>query len=203
MQPSDREIDALLARGGLAGPESDRILDEVLARRARRPWWRLGLTLGAGLGLLATAAAGLVIGLRPGSSGFTPRGAAISGPAVEVVCLGGSLAACPAGATLLFAVRGGSSDGYLAAWAEPARPGGERVWYFSADQESPRLVASAQAAQALSRGVRIGPEHAPGLYRLHVVLSASPLFKAALANGVPAGVLAHEELTLTVTEPAP
>jgi hypothetical protein len=203
MRRSDRHIDALLARGGLAGSEDDRILEAVLSRHARRSWRRRWFALGTGLSFAAAAAVVLVMGpFRAGREGFAPRGADLEGLAVEVACLGNSLAACPRGATLLFALRGGSPGGYLAAWAEPVRPGGERVWYFSADQETPLLQASPTSAQALSRGVRIGPEHAVGDYRVHVLLSDQPLSRAAL-EGAPPGVRARAELTLTITEAAP
>jgi len=121
---------------------------------------------------------------------------------VEVACLGAQLAACPRGATLLFAARTGAPAGYLAAWAEPAT-GGQRIWYFSADEETPRVDAAIAGTRPLSRGVRIGPEHAPGRYRVHVVLSAQPLSKAALTGATPPAVKAADEIPLTIVEPAP
>jgi hypothetical protein len=193
---SDRHIDALLGQGELSGPEADRILQAVLARRSRRSW-RRWFTLGAGLTLAAAAAVVLVV--APHHDGFAPRGATVAGAAVEVACLGHSLAACPRGATLLFALRGGSPGGYLTAWADPAGPG-QRVWYFSADQETPLLQASESTTQALSRGVRIGPEHLAGDYQLHVVLSEQPLPQALVA--APPGVRARAQLSLTITETA-
>ena len=192
----------LLARGELAGPEADRILEAVLSRHAHRPWRGLRFAVPAGLGLAAAVAAVLVIApLGDRREGFTARGAHLDGPAIEVACLGHSLAACPRGATLLFAVRGGSPGGYLAAWAEPVRAGAERVWYFSADLETPSLQASPTATQALSRGVRVGPEHAAGEHRLHVLISEQALSQAKLL-GDPPGVRLRSELTLTTTEPA-
>src|SRR5881394_2748877 len=160
MRRLDRHLDALLAESELGGPEDERILEAVLSRRSRRPWWRSSFALGTGLSLAAAVAVVLVIGpFRTGREGFAPRGADVKGLAIDVACLRNSLAACPRGATLLFALRGGSPGGYLTAWAEPVRPGAERVWYFSADQETPLLQATRSAPQALSRGVRIGPEH--------------------------------------------
>src|SRR5204862_6442507 len=111
--------DALLAQGGLAGPEADRILEDVAAQHARPARRRLWPALAAGFGVTAAAAAVvLVVGPFRGS-GFAPRGAAGEPVAVEVACLGGSLTACPRGATLMFAAPSGSPGGYLAAWAEP------------------------------------------------------------------------------------
>lgn len=207
MRLSDRQIDSLLARGDLSGPESDRILEQVLARRARGSGWRrVWIALGAGLSLAAAAAGVVLVGRgngRPdGTSGqFAARGAAMNGAVADLqaACIGGSLTACPRGATLLFAVRGGSPGGHLSAWAEPAG-GGERVWYFSADGESPRLPGTEFGSQALSRGVQIGPEHATGAYAVHLLLSDRPLPQSALIGAHPPGVLAETTLALTVVE---
>jgi hypothetical protein len=205
---SDRDIDALLAQGRLSGPEADRILEHVLDRTARggttrRLWWPLT----AGFGLAAATAALLLIGpmAQREGEGFTPRGGAAGAtglPAtdLDVACLGASLTACPRGSTLLFAVQSGAPAGYLAAWAEPAG-GGERVWYFSADGEAPAVARSTAGTQPLSRGVRVGPEHAAGSYVVHVVLSEQPLTKAALLGPNPPGVVALHTLALDVVEP--
>jgi hypothetical protein len=89
--------------------------------------------------------------------------------------------------------------GYLAAWAEPAG-GSERVWYFSADGEAPRIAPPGAGTQPLSRGVLVGPEHVPGEYRVHLVLSAVPLHKVDLLGASPPGALRRQEVTLVVTE---
>jgi hypothetical protein len=200
---SDRQLDSLLARGDLSGPESDRILETVLARRARRPLWRRLLIPVGGLTLATVASLLFVVGpLRDaGSSGFAARGGGTGPDDLDVACLNGSRSSCPKGATLLFAARAGAPSGYLAAWAEPVG-GGERIWYFSADGESPRIAAASTGAQPLTRGVRIGPEHAPGEYRVHLVLSAAPLRKTELLTPRPPGVLARQDLPLVITEGA-
>jgi hypothetical protein len=202
---SARELDFLLARGGLSGPEKERVLGRVLDGVApARPWWRRSwLGLGAGLGTAAAAAAVLVLTLRPGalpdrSAGLTPRGQESAQPALdlEVACSDGPLAACPQGSTLLFALRGSIPDGFLGAYAEPAG-GGERIWYFSSEGEAPRVTA-ASGTQPQARGVRLGPEHAAGSYLVHVVLARRPLAKAELTAGTAPEVLATRELSLTV-----
>jgi hypothetical protein len=132
---------------------------------------------------------------------LTPRGAAV-GPAAELglECAGGSLGACPQGAKLVFAAHAGAVGGYLGAWAEPAG-GGERVWYFSAEGESPRLEADGGRTQTLARGVRVGPEHAPGAYVVHVVLSEVPLSRAALTSAAAPGVRARASFPLGIVAP--
>ena len=164
---------------------------------------RWGLALGAGLSL--ATAAGVVRMIAPAvrtrPSGFTPRGAAVGPSDVELqlICTSGTLAACPRGAKVVFAVRGGAPGGYLAAWADPVG-GGERVWYFSAEGQSPHLAAGAAGASALARGVRIGAELAAGTYDVHMVLSTDPLARVAVAHlgsGTP-GILAQRTVSLTV-----
>jgi hypothetical protein len=203
---SDRQIDSLLARGDLSGAESDRILENVLNRRAHRPLWRRLLVPAGGSLTLATAAVLLLVaGPWSGrkTEEFSARGTGVAHDDLDVACMNGSRFACPRGSTLLFAAREGAPSGYLAAWAEPAR-GGERIWYFSAEGEVSRIAPPATGTQPLSRGIRIGPEHSPGEYRVHLVVSATPLGKAELLSASPPGVLLRQELTLVVTEgPAP
>jgi hypothetical protein len=197
---SDRQIDALLARGDLSGPESDRILETVLARRAHRPLWRRLLAPVGGLTLATAAALLLVAGPfgRGNTPEFAARGTGVGTDDLDVACDGGTRSACPRGSTLLFVAREGAAAGYLAAWAEPIG-GGDRIWYFSAEGEAPR-IAPTTGTQPLSRGVLIGPEHATGEYRIHLVLSAAPLRKAELLGANPPGVLLHQELPLVVKD---
>jgi hypothetical protein len=205
MGDSTRDIDFALAGGGLSGPEKERILAKVLAQLARRSWWRgrLALALGGGLSLAAVSAVVLLVA-TPGAqhaSRFTARGQTVAAAAdLEVDCLGASLTACPSGATLLFAVRGGARRGYLAAWATPVA-GGERIWYFSQDSEAPLVEPTDVRAVAIPRGVRIGPEHAPGVYLIHVVLADEPLARAALLAEPPAAAQVRERFLLTVVAP--
>src|SRR6185295_17662665 len=101
MRLTDRQLDSLLAEGKLSGPESDRILEDVLQRTARGARWRLWLPLSAGLGLASAGAALLLLNPFGGGapSGFTARGGGDRAPAadLQVACLGGSLSACPRG----------------------------------------------------------------------------------------------------------
>jgi hypothetical protein len=202
---SDEQLDALLSQGRLSGPERDRILKTVLersaaARPARWSRWLLGGTVA----LAAAGAAGVLLipRLQREPAGFTARGNAPAGADIQIDlgCVDGSLERCPAGSTLLFAVRGEQARGFLGAYARPA-DGGSPIWYFSAEAESPAVVARGPGLQALSRGIRLGPEHRPGRYQVVVVLGqTSPGRQALLAPDSP-GQLARRTFDLTVVSP--
>lgn len=224
LDPSaDDHIDHLLAEGRLAGPTKDRILNTVLERverssdareagdetRARGRWrfWTGGFVLLAG-----AAAAWLLIPRSPGvdlDGGLRPKGPIATNPTpkLDVVCSGAALGACPVGGTLVFGVSDGDG-GFLAAYAEPgAGVGtGERIWYFSKEGESPRLAAG-DGAHAATRAIRVGPEHAPGDYQLHLFLTRTPLGRAQLlaakagGAGPGADVIARRDLALRVVKP--
>lgn len=216
----DEEIDHLLAEGRLAGPTKDRIFDAVIERvgapapsedrgtEGRRPRsWRFWTG-----GLLVLAGAAAVWLLVPRSAthdlgtDFRPKGPASPGarPQLDAVCAGASLAACPVGATLVLGVSEGEG-GFLAAYAEPERaagsPGGERIWYFSKEGESPRL-APGDGAQAARKAIRIGAEHLPGDYQVHLFLTRSPLGRAQLlALEKKPDVIASRRLSMRVVRP--
>ena len=202
---SDEQLDALLSQGRLSGPERDRILNTVLERSAapKPARWSRWL-LGGSMALVAAGAAGVLLipRLQRDDPGFAARGNAPTGAdiQVELGCVEGSLERCPAGGTLLFAVRGEQARGFLGAYARPV-DGGETIWYFSAEAESPAVVSRGPALQALSRGIRLGPEHRPGRYQVVVVLAeASPGRQALLAPDGP-GQLARRSFDLTVVAP--
>ena len=185
---SDDDLDRLLARGGLGGPARERIFEKVAAAvtteapsRApaveRRPAWsprRWLLTLAVAAG---GAAAALVLvvppGERSGGDGWTARGAARPAVALDVACLEGTMQACPTGSTLVFSALGDAGAGYLTAHAQP-RGGGTRIWYFSGQGDSPRLAPSAGGTRPATRGIRLGAEHQPGDYVVHIALSSGP-----------------------------
>jgi hypothetical protein len=202
---SDGEIHRLLSRGGLGGPAREQVLAQVLDRVApggapakrRRSWiGALALATGSGLALL-----GLLVA-RPHS---TPEGGEFrakgsdggNAVAFDVSCAASPRAGCHAGSTLLFSVFRASAPGYLNAYAEPVG-GGARIWYFSAESESPRVAASANATSAARRGIVIGREHAPGRYLVRVFLSTAPLPESALLAGRDPRVLASAAIALTI-----
>jgi hypothetical protein len=198
-ETSDTEIDALLARGRLAGPARDeilgRVLEKVRAQEPRTESWPRRVVLGL-VGLAAVATAAVVVPARlHAPETFRAKGASGDGIALDLGCEGGSLDACPVGSTLIFGVNG-ETDGFLAAYAEP-RGGGERIWYFSSEGEAPRVHAEG-GTTAVRRAVRVGDEHQPGEYVVHVVLSRAPLARAALLSGSAADLLSRRELVVRV-----
>jgi hypothetical protein len=211
--PSDDEVDALLAQGRFPGPTKDRVFEGALAdagvgRPASR-WRKIRVPALAGLSLAAGAAALMLFLPRSNrDDGFQVKGG--SGVArLDVACVGtptDALGACPSGATLVFSVTGSSVDGYLAAYAEP-RAGGERIWYFSAEGESPRVPAVADPATGgeaavVSKAIRIGPEHQPGDYRVRLFVTRTPLPRQRLlASADAADLLATREADLRVISP--
>jgi hypothetical protein len=89
---------------------------------------------------------------------------------------------------------GGATSGYLAAYADPAG-GGERIWYFSADGQSPALAPVA-GTQVARKAILLGHEHVLGDYLVHVLVTARPLSRAELGQ-VPA-VIAQRQFSLHV-----
>jgi hypothetical protein len=193
---SDRgrpESDELLAQGRLSGPARDRILDAALAasRPAARPVWQRVLVWAAPL---TVAAVVLFMAFRP--SEFRPRGGA--GAVLDVGCRDGTLAACPAGTTLLFRVSAAPAGGFLAAFA--LRDGSrEPIWYFpTAAGDSPKVSPDPET-QTLAQGVRLGSEHVPGRYRIHLVLTRRALTRDQALAPPRDAVLAESDVSLEVT----
>jgi len=212
---SDDEIDALLSQGGFPGPTRDRVFEGALrdagvagaaAPRVRSSPWRMRLAL-TGVSLAVGAAVFVLPRVTRHDDPFHAKGVA-GGLDLDATCAGppeSSLAACPQGSTLVFSIVGAApSGGYLAGYAEP-RSAGERIWYFSADGVAPALPANTGGATApFNRAIRIGPEHAPGEYKLLLYVTRVPVSKAALLAG-PAGgdVLATRAMSLRVVAAPP
>jgi hypothetical protein len=172
----DLQLEELLGQGNLGGPEYDRILGKVLARtqpRAKkRAAWFLVPAAGVSLALAAW-----VLYVHPRGEQVTPKGAAGGASAAVTIGCGPSASrVCAVGDTLMFEVNAAVASGYLGAYAERVdAPGGERIWYFpSASGSAPRIDSGAGTAVA-PQGIRLGPEHAPGTYRVSVWLSTRPL----------------------------
>jgi hypothetical protein len=207
---SNDELDYLLAEGQLAGPVKDRILEKVLNEHGVAPGVvplvrRRRLWMGAGGLVVAAAAAVVLVALPRGQIGegtFTAKGAASEGAStslVDVQCLRATLDACPSGATLVFGAAG-AAGGFLAAYSEPAS-GGERIWYFSKDGESPAL-APGDRTQPFLKAIRLGPEHAPGEFRIHLFVTRAPHTRAELLAGLAANdLLAKRTISLRVVNP--
>jgi len=185
----DSDLDNLLARGRLSGAERERVLANVLdqtsprfsarSRAARSGAIALGgLAAAAALALFVHGKSNIIKGDRADGS-FAARGAATDGVRVEAACTGGPLAACPSGSRLVFHGWPSAQPAYLAAFADPVG-GGERIWYFSAEGQSPRLGDG-----AVDREVVIGAEHVAARYLVHVVVGVRPLSRgeALVAKG--------------------
>jgi hypothetical protein len=195
----DAELDALLARGRLSGPTRERVLANVLDQ-VQPPRSRHWAKTAAFVLLPAAAALALFVGVgRWGSTlsgahgeggGFEAKGTASDVVHVDAACTGGPMLACPRGSRLVFHVQAGARPGYLAAYADPAA-GGERVWYISAEGESP-LVQSG----TLERAILIGPEHAADRYVIHALVSGRPLARAEAAQPKPAALLGADSFEL-------
>ena len=191
--PTDDELDMMLAEGRLGGAAKERVFDAVVSRvQPRRRPFTLRAFLAAGL-LAGGAAAALLLVPRTGNDFSAKGGAGAGAPALEISCAGGSLDACPVGSRLIFGVEGATS-GYLAAYADPAG-GGERIWYFSADGQSPALAPVA-GTQVARKAILLGHEHVLGDYLVHVLVTARPLSRAELGQ-VPA-VIAQRQFSLHV-----
>ena len=207
----DDGLDRKLARGGLSGPEKDRILERVLegvpeARAAdRRRWFRMPAVLVAAAGAAAAMALVLVADRDGGGpateakagNAFRAKGADEGGPAVDVACAHH----CRPGDTILFRVGHLDTAAYLNAFAEA--PDGERIWYFPSEASAAPRLEPTDGMTIVPRGVRLGPEHGPGPHAVHVVLTSErvprPVIDAAAAgHGVDAAVIAHRQLRLEV-----
>jgi hypothetical protein len=198
-----RQLDRLLADGGVSGPEADAILDRVLAtvarsepRRSRRPvYWAA-----AGVAAIAAGALLMIVPAAPPAGGFVARGITSSAPTLRVSCSAGELGSCPLTATLVFALAGDQAAGFLSAYAEPIE-GGERIWYFSRESESPSLSDAKDGTRVFGRGVKLSGTHRPGHYRVRALVSTRPLSQHEILAGPPENVLrSRTELDLSVTE---
>lgn len=191
----DAELNQLLARGRLSGSEYDRIEESVLARvrpeRKRRSW----------LFLAPAAAAASLLGVwlfgqsarDPGT--FTPKGGDSARVALDVGCEGPEPHVCRLGQTLMFTVGAGDRRGYLAAYAERVgAPPSERIWYFPVPSGTQPRIEPISKTRVLGEGIRLGPPHVPGRYRVHVWISETPVERAE-ASSVP-----HAELNLEIVE---
>jgi hypothetical protein len=128
-------------------------------------------------------------------------GAASTGAAfLDLGCAGGTRAACPYGATLVFSVLRAAEPGFLGAYAEP-RGTGERVWYFASEGESPQVLPSSEATRTAARGIHVGREHRQGQFVVYVYLSRRPLSRSELVDGTNPAIFARATFPLTIVQP--
>jgi hypothetical protein len=195
---TDRDkLDDLLARGRLSASRRERIFEDV-DRRLRRPRALRYLIVTAPLAL----AAGLALLMRPegdGSRQFAAKGRLQS--QLELGCSGGELAHCPRGSKLIFRLDALPSEGFLHAYAEPVESGHERVWYFPTATNTQPHVEPAAGAQIVGQGIVVGPEHAPGHYRVHLVVASTPLSREELLAPSVRNVVAADVIEMVIVEP--
>jgi len=171
----DSELNRLLARGRLSGAEYDaveqRIFEAITPPRARAKWPLVGSALAL------AAAAALWFGQRAAPDDYAEKGgSAPPGGVVGVGCQGAAPHTCRLGDTLLFSVLGNAQPVYVVAYAErldASQP--SRIWYFPhADGTAPRVEVG-PGTKVASEGVRLGPPHVKGRYRVKVWLSDAPV----------------------------
>jgi hypothetical protein len=193
----DLELDRLLARGLSSGPQYDDIEQRVMKRVApRRKRWLWPTLVSSGLGFAAGAwllvSAGTFSGLGSGelangssADGFRAKGTAparASGSplAFDVACGTSASRVCRLGDTLMFSLNPSGASGYLAAYAERVdEPSASRIWYFPAPGSAAPSVEATGATVVLPEGVRLGPPHVLGRYRVTAWLSESPISSAS------------------------
>ncbi|HKO50538.1 MAG TPA: hypothetical protein VJV79_22600 [Polyangiaceae bacterium] len=197
-EKDDSELDQLLSRGRLSGRQYDEIERRVLAQVVPRNRWRWTSFVPAA----ALASSALVVGLllagrEPNERaskdshaaarelGFTARGSSLStgGPprtaaVIDLGCAGRPAHVCRIGDTLMFSVSGNRSVSYLLAFAERVGGPAGRIWYFPVREGSAPLVEARAETSVLSQGVRLGPPHAVGEYRVTAWLSEQPVDEA-------------------------
>jgi hypothetical protein len=100
---------------------------------------------------------------------------------LEARCLDRAPGACHIGDRLVFDVSGAAEGGLLAAYA--VAPSGERIWYFPTKDGHLPSVPAASGRSVVGEAARIGPEHAPGHYTVHLSLVDAPVDRAALVGG--------------------
>lgn len=190
------ELDHLLSRGRLGAPRRERIFEKVdravRGRLGRARYWLVG-------GPLALAAL-LAIALRPerpDRDQYAAKGGGHS--TVELGCSEGELSHCPRGSKLVFLFDDVGRPVYLHAYAEPLAAGGERIWYYPTAAHAPPLVVTSGATRTLDQGVVIGAEHAPGAYRVHILLASAPLSREQVREPAAPNVVAVETVDLVVT----
>ncbi len=201
------QLDRLLADGELSGPEADAIFDRVYASVAaaeprRLPsgsWsWMRAVVWGSGAIGACIAILFMLPSSTPGSNQLTARGLETHAPALEVRCDGGTLTSCPSSSKLVFIVSGEHTSGFLSAYAEPLDAGGERVWYFSREAESPRLVGVSDGTRVFDRAVKLGGSHRPGRYRIYAFVAPQPLSHGEMLTS-PQTDVARTQIEISIT----
>jgi len=177
----DDDLHFLLAGGRLSGAQHDRILDEAVRQAEARPPRRWLTWLAAGLVPVAAAVA-LVVWTSNGAerSHAVAKGTA-AGVVLQIRCPGREPGRCRQGDRLLFEVDGAGQGGLLAAYAQ--HEAGARVWYFPTSDGHLGAVPATGGHVLVGEGARLGDEHPPGRYDVHLYLLDSAADRADLVAG--------------------
>jgi hypothetical protein len=174
----DERIERLLTGGYLSGSQYDAIEERVLSRTAKPRKLELSRRA-SGVTLAAASIAALVAFWLRTPPELTTKGADASLGVIDISCKRPLRHECGLGETLVFLVNSAVGSGYLGGYAERVDdPSHDRIWYFPNGRgESPYVKSGAQTV-VLSEGIRIGPEHKRGRYRVTLWLSVRPLSRA-------------------------
>ena len=181
-----KELDRLLAGGGMSGPALDRALEGALERaspRLRRSRWARSAWWFAPVG--AALLGVWLVRLPSGDGAFRSKGGVTPlTPQVELVCGDhtGKDLQCAHDALLYFRVSGTSDAAYLSAYAEDAA--GERVWFFPTASTRSVHLASGPEPRLAPRSVQLAGVPA-GRYRVSVSVSPRPLDRQEAAQAPP------------------
>jgi hypothetical protein len=201
VKKEDARLDQLLSRGSLGGPQYDEIFERVMERSgatapARRRFWRWSWVAAVAL----APAVVLLLVHRSGDQALRskgPPGQAIA--AVDISCGPSAARACRAGDVLMFTVNAAVASGYLGAFAERLDdPTHERIWYFSEATTGPPLVRPGAGTVVVPRGIRIGPEHRPGRYRVTAWIASQPLDRGQIDVAAPDVIRSRSTLDFEV-----
>jgi hypothetical protein len=178
----DAELDRLLARGRLSGAEYDaveqRIFERIAPRKARSPWAFVAPAVAL------AAAFALWIGLRSPQPEYAEKGGGtVTGGVANVGCGSGGLHTCRLGDTLMFSVLGNVAPVYIVAYGQALdAPDSGRIWYFPRADGTALRVEAGAGTNVAPEGVRLGPPHVKGRYRVTVRLSEAALGREQAAT---------------------
>ncbi len=183
MTSRDR-LDDLLSEGRLSAPANERMFDRIYgATSGRRRRWVLAMLVPT-LGILAV----VLMPLRQRTdSARRLRDKGGTSILVELECERGPISACPVGSPLLFRADGLTGPTFLQAYAEGAD--GSRTWLFPTRATPAPAIAPTTGPQVLQKGAMLGGH--PGRYRVHIVVSSSPLDREAVVKGSAPSILDH------------
>jgi hypothetical protein len=175
-----KQLDEILSGGHLAPRAYDEIFERVFdaGQRPQERWTRRFRWMLVPSGALAAALGVWLIFFRVDGGAFTPKGGdqLLAADGIEIACKSFAGPRCRLGDTMMFMVSPSASSGYLGAYAQRADdPRGERIWYFPDARGKSPFVTPGGATTFLEEGVKVGPEHWPGTYRVFLWLASNPI----------------------------